>query len=87
MSALAEVRVYSTSGQSGWAIRLGVIQLRWNRQQNYLGLSLEVFRHSDFLVGGMTWKEFRAARIQQKADKLAARQAAELLITPKDPTP
>lgn len=65
-----EIRFYST----GWAIRVGLLQLRYNQQLNYKGLSLEWLDHGYFNAGGMTWKEFKLARAQAKADALKAKQ-------------
>ena len=68
-----EARFYRT----GWAFRLGLLQLRWNEQENYRGLSLEWIKASDFSAGGLSWREFRLARRQQKVAAETARAEAE----------
>jgi hypothetical protein len=70
MSAIFEVRFYLT----GWVIRVGVLLLKWNRQENYKALSVEWVTASYGLYGGMTWREFRLARKQQSAARAALAQ-------------
>jgi hypothetical protein len=59
---LFEARFYST----GWAFRLGLLQLRWNSQENYKGLSLEWVGRNYLNSGGLTWREFRITKRQQR---------------------
>jgi hypothetical protein len=70
---LFEARFFTT----GWAFRIGLLQLRWNRQENYKALSLEWVKSAYELHGGLTWREFRLARKQQQDAALAARAEAE----------
>lgn len=73
MSLLAEARFYST----GWAFRLGLVQLRYNSQENYKGLCLEVVGRNYANTKGMTWKEFRLSRKQVAEAAALARLSAE----------
>jgi hypothetical protein len=68
-----EARYYST----GWAFRLGIFQIRWNRQENYVGLTFEKVGIAYFSAGGLSWREFQAQKRQIHQAALAARQAAE----------
>lgn len=67
-----EMRFYST----GWSFRVGMMLLRWNRQQNYSGLAIEKVRVGYLTVGGMTWREFRLARLQAHEASEQRRKAA-----------
>lgn len=60
---IAEARFYNR----GWSFRLGLLQLRYNRQEMYRGLSVEWVKSSYLASGGMTWRQFRAARKQAAA--------------------
>lgn len=73
MGLLAEARFYST----GWAFRLGLVQLRYNSQDNYKGLSLEMISRNYVNSGGMTWREFRISRKEKAAAAALARLSAE----------
>lgn len=70
---LFEVRFYTT----GWAIRIALLQFRWNKQDNYKGFSIEWVKSSYLSSGGLTWKEFRLAKRQQVEAAALARAAAE----------
>lgn len=68
-----EARFYST----GWAFRVWLLQLRWNSQDNYKGLSIELVKHSYFSSGGITWREFKLIKKQQKELAEAKRKEYE----------
>jgi hypothetical protein len=66
---LAEVRFYRT----GWVVRLGVLAIRWNRQDDYRALSIEWLGPWFAHAGGMTWAEFKQSRRQAAEAAKAAR--------------
>ena len=68
-----DIRFYAT----GWTFRIGTIILRWNSQGAYTALSLEHLRSKYASVGGMTWREFRIHRKQERETSALARLEAE----------
>lgn len=67
-----EARFYKT----GWSFRVGVFNLRYNKQQNYTELTLGRVKPGYLSSGGLTWREFRLARKQAAAAVAEARKNA-----------
>lgn len=59
---------------AGWRIGIGPFFIRWqNNRPQYIELCIGRIKSKDFQhIGGMTWREWRLARAQQKQAKQEA---------------
>jgi len=64
-----EMRFYTV----GWTIRIGMLIVRFHKQQSYTSFSIEKLRADHVQVGGMSWKEFRLHRQQVREASAVAR--------------
>lgn len=71
--AYFDIRFFLT----GWRIGFGPLFIGWNHQQDYTEFRIGRLTSSDFKsAGGMTWSEWKRAKRDSAAAKLAAREAA-----------
>lgn len=76
-----ELRIYTqglTDGLPSWAIRVGRLVLRLNRQLSYTGLSFEIGSPAYRCMGGLSYQEYeshleRLREIRWKKERLNAK--------------